>query len=83
MGDGSPREGRAAPRYTRQDLIEISLVAVPANPSATIDLAVKRGAIDRSVLRDLSRLFGELDDRRPLDEALRACRSLRTYLRNA
>jgi len=33
--------------YQRQELLEISLVAVPANPAATIGLALKSGAVVR------------------------------------
>ena len=41
-----------APRiYTRQELLEISLVAVPANPEA-LSLALRSGAISRSKLGD-------------------------------
>lgn len=37
--------------YLKQELLEISLVVVPANPGATVGLALKSGAIER---RDLS-----------------------------
>ncbi len=40
--------------YTKQELLEISLVVVPANPGATIGLALKSGALEKSDLRDLS-----------------------------
>jgi len=40
--------------YTKQELLEVSLVVVPANPGATIGLALKSGAIERSDLRDLA-----------------------------
>ena len=40
--------------YTKQELLEISLVVVPANPGATIGLALKSGAIVKSDLRELS-----------------------------
>ncbi len=40
--------------YTKQELLEISLVVVPANPGATIGLALKSGAIEKADLRDLS-----------------------------
>ena len=42
--------------YTKQELLEISLVVVPANPGATVGLALKSGAIQRSDLRDLQPL---------------------------
>jgi HK97 family phage prohead protease len=34
--------------YTKCELMEISLVVVPANPGATVGLALKSGAIDRA-----------------------------------
>jgi HK97 family phage prohead protease len=37
--------------YTAAKLVEISLVPVPANPSAVVGLALKAGAIDRPDLR--------------------------------
>jgi HK97 family phage prohead protease len=40
--------------YTRAELIEISLVAVPANPGATIGLALDAGFIERSDLKELA-----------------------------
>jgi HK97 family phage prohead protease len=40
--------------YTKQELLEISLVVVPANPGATIGLALKSGAIEKSDLRELA-----------------------------
>lgn len=40
--------------YTKQELLEISLVVVPANPGATIGLALKSGAIARRDLRELA-----------------------------
>jgi len=38
--------------YTKQELLEISLVAIPANPGATVGLALKSGAIERGDLRE-------------------------------
>lgn len=40
--------------YTKQELLEISLVVVPANPGATIGLAMKSGAIQKSDLTQLA-----------------------------
>lgn len=37
--------------YTKQELLEISLVVVPANPGATIGLALKAGAIEKADLK--------------------------------
>jgi HK97 family phage prohead protease len=46
--------------YTKAELLEISLVVVPANPAATIGLALKSGAIDRSDLSNLSDFLKEI-----------------------
>ena len=40
--------------FTKQTLLEISLVAVPANPGATIGLALKSGALVKSDVRELA-----------------------------
>jgi HK97 family phage prohead protease len=40
--------------YTEQELLEKSLVVVPANPGATIGLALKSGAIERADLKSLA-----------------------------
>jgi HK97 family phage prohead protease len=40
--------------YTKQELLEISMVVVPANPSATVGLALKSGAVERADLKDLA-----------------------------
>lgn len=45
--------------YTKQELLEVSLVVVPANPGATIGLALKSGAIERADLRDLAECLKE------------------------
>lgn len=49
-------KGKDAPvrTYTRTELLEISLVVVPANPSATVGLALKSGAIERRDLKELA-----------------------------
>jgi len=49
--DGNNEPSRT---YTKCELLEVSLVVVPANPSATIGLALKSGAIERKDLRDLA-----------------------------
>jgi HK97 family phage prohead protease len=50
---GNESKGEPYRTYTRQELIEISLVAVPANPGATMALAVKSGAVTRARLEEL------------------------------
>lgn len=39
--------------YTKAELLEVSLVVVPANPGATVGLALKSGAIEKSDLTEL------------------------------
>lgn len=51
VGNGKDEPYRT---YTKCELLEISLVVVPANPGATIGLALKSGAIERADLRDLA-----------------------------
>jgi len=43
--------------YTKQELLEISLVAIPANPGATVGLALKAGVIEGADLRDLAEML--------------------------
>jgi HK97 family phage prohead protease len=43
--------------YTKQELLEISLVAVPANPGATIGNALKSGAIQKSDVSELAQFL--------------------------
>jgi HK97 family phage prohead protease len=45
--------------YTKCELLEISLVVVPANPGATIGMALKSGAIQRADLRELADFLKE------------------------
>lgn len=45
--------------YTKTELLEISLVVVPANPGATIKSALDSGAIERRDLRDLADFLKE------------------------
>ena len=47
--------GEMEPRrtYLKQELLEISLVSVPANPGATIEAALKSGAVQRGDVRAL------------------------------
>lgn len=51
--------------YTRQNLLEISLVSVPANPGATIGLALKSGALVKRDITDLIELLSGLEGRAP------------------
>jgi HK97 family phage prohead protease len=46
--------------YTKQELLEISLVVVPANPAATVGLALKSGAIQKQDLQDVAGLLHTL-----------------------
>lgn len=50
---GNESQGEPYRTFKKQELIEISLVAVPANPGATIGLALKSGAIEKSDLTEL------------------------------
>jgi uncharacterized protein len=43
-------------KYIEQELLEVSAVAIPANPNA-LALALKSGALEKSDLRDLSDLI--------------------------
>jgi HK97 family phage prohead protease len=54
-------DGKTQPRrtYTQQELVEISLVAVPANPAATV-LALRSGAVSRGELRAAAEFLQEI-----------------------
>jgi hypothetical protein len=49
-GDSNDKPDRT---YTEQELLEKSLVVVPANPGATIGAALKQGAVERADLKSL------------------------------
>jgi HK97 family phage prohead protease len=51
--------GQPARTYTKSELLEKSLVVVPANPGATIGLALKSGAIERADLKSLADFLKE------------------------
>lgn len=51
--------------YTKCELLEISMVVVPANPGATLGLAMKSGAIERADLRDLADFLKEFCSDKP------------------
>jgi HK97 family phage prohead protease len=51
--------------YTKCELLEISLVSVPANPGATIGLALKSGAIQRADLTELAKFLKEFSNDKP------------------
>jgi len=55
-GQGKDQPDRT---YTAQELLEISLVVVPANPGATIGLALKSGALTKSDLTALADFLKE------------------------
>lgn len=48
-----------ARKYTKAELLEVSMVVVPANPGATIGLALKSGAIERKDLKELADFLKE------------------------
>lgn len=54
--------GRDEPErtYTKTELLEISLVVVPANPGATIGLALKQGAVSKSDVANCAEFFQQL-----------------------
>ena len=58
--DGNPERGEPRRRYTASELVEISLVAVPANPGATIGAALKSGATSLATVRSAADQLREL-----------------------
>jgi HK97 family phage prohead protease len=65
------KTGQPDRTYTKQELLEISLVAIPANPGATIGLALKSGAVNRADLKALFDVLKALcnDQEEPLRDA--------------
>ncbi len=51
-------------RYLEQELLEVSAVAIPANPNA-LALGLKSGAVEKSDLRDLAELIHQTLDTSP------------------
>jgi HK97 family phage prohead protease len=51
---GNEAAGEPYRTYKKQELIEISLVAVPANPGATIGLAIKSGAVLKEEVKEVA-----------------------------
>lgn len=51
--------------YTKAELLEISLVVVPANPGATIGLALKQGAIEKRDLTELAEFLKQFCNDKP------------------
>jgi HK97 family phage prohead protease len=66
-GNGKEQPDRT---YTKQELLEISLVVVPANPGATVGLALKSGAIERADLLSAVKFLNTLcsDPTAPKDQ---------------
>ncbi|HWI59245.1 MAG TPA: hypothetical protein VNZ22_18605, partial [Bacillota bacterium] len=52
--DGTPKSGYRR-KHVEQELLEVSAVAIPANPNA-LALGLKTGAIAKSDLRELAEL---------------------------
>jgi phage head maturation protease len=88
-GNGSTgSQAAAAPRrrYLEQELLEVSAVAIPANPEA-LALGVKSGAVERGDLREavelLRALVGVVGGERKANEWVDLARELRRVMRKA
>jgi HK97 family phage prohead protease len=57
---GNESQGEPYRTFTRQELIEISLVPIPANPGAVVELALRSGALQRPDVRALADLLQSL-----------------------
>jgi hypothetical protein len=55
---GGPKSGFQR-KFIEQELLEVSAVAIPANPNA-LQLALRQGAVDRSDLHELAQLLAVL-----------------------
>jgi HK97 family phage prohead protease len=58
-GQGDDQPDRT---YTKCELLEISMVVVPANPGATVGLALKSGAIQRSDITELVKFLKQFSN---------------------
>lgn len=58
VGPNEPRR-----TYLKQELLEISLVPVPANPGATIEASLKSGAVGRGDVKDLYEFLKQFQQR--------------------
>lgn len=65
IGPDQPRR-----TFTKQNLLEISLVSVPANPGATIGAAMKSGAIERGDVRELYEFLKQFSSEHQADAAV-------------
>jgi HK97 family phage prohead protease len=68
-------------KYLEQELLEVSAVAIPANPNA-LTLAYKSGALEKSDLRETADLLSHLLSDPPTERLLTLARNLRDLLRH-
>ena len=65
VGVRGPGTAKFRRRFLEQELLEVSAVAIPANPSA-LALGLKSGAVEKSDMRDVVDLFRSTLDRESL-----------------
>lgn len=65
IGPNEPRR-----TYLKQELLEISLVPVPANPGATIGASLKSGAVERGDVKELYEFLKQFQTRETKADAL-------------
>jgi HK97 family phage prohead protease len=80
-GTGGAGEASARRRYLEQELLEVSAVAIPANPDA-LALGLKSGAVARSDVRETIEILRGLVVE-PTDPLLDLARELRRVMRGA